>query len=78
MTLREWLDCTNRTPEWVASQLDVGARSVRRWLNGTRVPRPEEMRRIYDLTGGAVDANSWVGIQPPKDPVDRTTRFALA
>lgn len=40
----------------------AGARDatvVRRWETGGAIPRPATMKRLYELTGGLVDPNSF-------------------
>jgi transcriptional regulator with XRE-family HTH domain len=40
----------------------VSTKAVQNWANGVRTPNAEAMRLIYDETAGAVDANSFYGI----------------
>jgi hypothetical protein len=54
---------------------------VRTWVVGTRIPSPANMKLIYRVTRGAVDANSFYGQgleqEPsPKKPVRRNTKEA--
>lgn len=41
---------------------DVGVReaTVSAWVNGTR-PRPDQMERVAEATGGAVPVTAWFG-----------------
>jgi len=42
----------------------VSESGVRKWMYGERVPRPDQMRKIADLTGGLVEPNDFVlGVQ---------------
>ncbi|SFV33250.1 hypothetical protein SAMN05216456_1933 [Devosia crocina] len=38
----------------------VTASGVRKWLRDERVPRPDQMRRIFEVTGGQVTPNDFV------------------
>jgi transcriptional regulator with XRE-family HTH domain len=38
----------------VASAVGVSPEAVRKWLRGERIPRPAQMRRIVEVTDGAV------------------------
>lgn len=43
----------------------VSESGVRKWMYGERVPRPDQMRKIADLTGGLVEPNDFVlGVEP--------------
>lgn len=46
--------------QFAASLRDVSASGVRKWMRGERVPRPDQQRRIFDLTAGAVTPNDFV------------------
>jgi transcriptional regulator with XRE-family HTH domain len=43
----------------LAAEIGVGAEAVRTWLRGERIPRADQMRRIVEITGGAVTANDF-------------------
>ncbi len=61
MKLAQYLTDKNITPEQFAS--DMGGLSVsgiRKWMYGERVPRPDQMRKIADLTGGLVEPNDFI------------------
>ena len=48
-------------PDEMAAQVgDVSVSGVRKWMYGERVPRPDQMRRIAAVTGGAVMPNDFV------------------
>lgn len=38
----------------LGDRLGVGREAVRKWLRGERIPRPEVMRRIVEVTEGKV------------------------
>jgi hypothetical protein len=39
---------------------DVSVSGLRKWLRDERMPRPEQMRRIFEVTDGAVTPNDFV------------------
>lgn len=39
---------------------DVSESGVRKWMYGERVPRPDQMRRIAEVTDGAVQPNDFI------------------
>lgn len=44
--------------------------AVAKWCSGARVPRPEEMRTIYKITGCQVQPNDFYGLQSDlKSPI---------
>ena len=44
--------------------------AVAKWCSGARVPRPDEMRRIYELTMRQVGPNDFYGLQSDlKSPI---------
>ncbi|GAB6854422.1 hypothetical protein JCM15831A_14460 [Asaia astilbis] len=55
MTLDEWLNDQGISGAAFARQSGIGFRQiVFRYRNGTSFPRPENMRRIIEATGGKV------------------------
>lgn len=60
MTLREYLDATGAKVAQIAADLNVAENTVRRWLNRTRTPSPDQMRAIHTATKGLVTPNDWV------------------
>lgn len=48
-----------QTLEALAGELGASKGMVWKWENGKAIPRPEYMRKIIDLSGGAVSANDW-------------------
>ena len=39
---------------------DVSESGLRKWMYGERVPRPDQMRRIAEVTDGAVQPNDFI------------------
>lgn len=60
MRLKEYLDATGKKTAQFAEDLGVADNTVRRWLNGTRTPSPDQMRAIYRATKGLVQPNDLV------------------
>ncbi|WP_406853517.1 helix-turn-helix domain-containing protein [Alsobacter sp. KACC 23698] len=44
-----------------AAKISVSQASVTRYVQGQRTPRPAHMRRIREVTRGAVTANDFIG-----------------
>ena len=63
--LHEYLKANNITVSAFAASVNTDQRVVYHWLNGEKIPRQEYMQRIYELTGGAVTANDFYGIETP-------------
>ena len=69
MKLHEYLMTYQMSPAEFAKQLGVGSRmTVHRYLRGTRMPSPEIMRRIVDVTGGRVQPNDFYDVDPAAVP----------
>ena len=61
MKLSAYFEMTNTSPAKFAADLgDVSVSGVVKWLRGDRTPRPDDLRRIYELTNGAVQPNDFV------------------
>lgn len=63
MRLAEWLSKPGHNPKALAEQIGTSEASVRRYASGDRIPVSEVMRRIYQVTGGAVTANDFYGLE---------------
>lgn len=61
MKLNQYLTEKNITPEAFGALIGgVSESGVRKWIYGERVPRPEQMRRIAEVTNGSVEPNDFV------------------
>ena len=60
MTLREFMKSNNLTEADMASKIGASIGAIRKWRYGDRVPRGPHMRRITEVTCGAVTANDFV------------------
>ncbi len=68
MKLGIWIKENGLTQEsFVAYSHNRGAgfsrHAVAKWCSGARVPRPEEMRTIYEVTDNQVQPNDFYGLQ---------------
>lgn len=60
MKLAEFMSTNSISPEEMASRIgDVSASGVKKWVYGERVPRPDQMRRIVEVTDNAVMPNDF-------------------
>ena len=58
MKLKEYLKSPQEKARF-AERMSVTRVTVTRWLNGTRYPNPENMRRMKEITAGQVTANDF-------------------
>ena len=54
MKLRPWIEQRGLTVQEFADLVERSEATVIRWLNRTRHPRHDDMRKIYRVTQGAV------------------------
>jgi DNA-binding transcriptional regulator YdaS (Cro superfamily) len=59
MTLAEYLSWKQLKDGPFAALLGVDRSAVARWRTGARVPSKDHMRRIREITGGAVTADDF-------------------
>lgn len=61
MRLSEYLEAHDLTTAKFATKVgNVTSEAVRLWLVGKRIPRPEQMRRIAEVTDGKVTPNDFL------------------
>ena len=60
MKLRPWIFQQGLTVADFANKIGRSETTVNRWITGTREPRFADMRRIHDITMGAVTPNDFV------------------
>ena len=61
MKLAAYMSLHDLTDEEMASQIgEVSVSGLRKWLRDERTPRPDQMRRIDEVTGGAVTPNDFI------------------
>jgi transcriptional regulator with XRE-family HTH domain len=67
MKLAQYLTDKNISPEQFAFDMGgLSASGIRKWIYGERVPRPDQMRKIAELTKGAVKPNDFILEKPVK------------
>jgi len=59
MLLQEYLKEKNLTQCQAAEALGVGQGLISSWINGERLPRPENMKKIKEWTEDAVQPNDF-------------------
>lgn len=59
MQFKEWIKKRGKTQQEVANDLGVAQGLVSSWCNGDRLPRPENMAKIVEYTGGEVQPNDF-------------------
>lgn len=65
MRLEDYMAITGRKVRDLASELGVTPNAVRRWVDRTRTPSPDQMRAIFLATKGAVRPDDFVlGVTP--------------
>lgn len=57
MKLSDWMAGAAKTPNELAVLIGTTGEAVRRYCSGARMPRPEIVRRIHEITGGQVTAH---------------------
>lgn len=70
MKLKAWRQARGLTQKDLADRIEVGAPAVSRYENG-RVPEPDVMSKIWELTGGAVGPADFYGLGASAPPADR-------
>lgn len=59
MKLSKWMELVDRQYKDMATDLKIAYPTLWRYKNGKALPRPDEMRRIYEYTEGAVEPNDF-------------------
>jgi transcriptional regulator with XRE-family HTH domain len=59
MQLKEWIEKNGKTIKEVADALGVSEMNVYRYISGSNIPRPENMQKITEYTGGEVQPNDF-------------------
>lgn len=57
--LTKFREARKQTLEAFATDIGASKGMVWKWENGKAIPRPEYMRKIIDISDGAVSANDW-------------------
>lgn len=67
MRFDDWLIKTNTGNADFGARAKWSTETTRRYRLGLREPDHEAMALIFELTGGAVTPNDWVGVGPRND-----------
>lgn len=70
MKLQQYLDEKQQTVADLARALCVQHTVALRWANGARVPSKENMQKIYEWSGGAVEPNDFYNINETETEKD--------
>ena len=60
MMLREWMEKVDVSILEAAKAFGVSIHTVRKWLNGDRIPRPAHQRKVKKITRGDVTPMDWI------------------
>jgi transcriptional regulator with XRE-family HTH domain len=69
MTLDEYLVYAGVTAGEFAQRLGCSVQTIYKYRRNQRFPNREVQRQIYELTGGKVTPNDWVGVGQLMSPV---------
>jgi len=67
MRFDDWMISTGETNPGFGRKAGWSGETVRRYRAGEREPDQKAMALIFDLTGGEVTPNDWVGVGPRSD-----------
>lgn len=67
MTLTEYMKLYAFSDQQMAGRLDCSEAAIRKWRRGERIPRPDQMRRIFEATDGKVTASDFFA-RPSSEP----------
>ena len=71
MTLSEYMLTSDIDDDAMAALIGgCTAHAVKKWRYRERMPRPEAMRRIFEVTGGRVTANDFMTSPQPAEAAD--------
>lgn len=59
MKLKEFMKKENISIEKAAKDLDFSYEDIRRYIKESVIPRPKNMQKIYDWSGGVVQPNDF-------------------
>lgn len=69
MKLSIWFERTGKSPVELAESIRKSVQAIYKYMDGSRIPRPNEMVAIYRATGGLVEPNDFYDL--PKLPKAR-------
>lgn len=59
MQFSDYLKEKNITQEQASKELEVAQGQISLWVNGERIPRPENMKKITEWSKGSVQPNDF-------------------
>ena len=59
MKLKEWIEKEHKTQQEVADAIGVAQGQVSAWCSGDKMPRPDNVRKIVEITHGEVQPNDF-------------------
>lgn len=59
MTLKEYLVKNGLTSRYIATRMEVTVSAVRKWCQGTRIPRLPAIKKLRKITKGEVSFDDW-------------------
>lgn len=74
MKLIDYLERENKGIPKAASELIIPYITLQRWILGTRLPRPENMKKIIEWSHGAVQPSDFYDISTPTTRVQDESR----
>lgn len=69
MKLRDFMSARDLSEAHLGRLLGIGQATVNRYVRGERIPRPEVMRRIVEVTEGKVGPADFYDLPPAPAPV---------
>lgn len=66
MKLKDWLKKEELIQEKLSEGLEISQAAISYYVNGQKIPRPENMAKIVAYTKGEVTANDFYGIEEKK------------
>jgi transcriptional regulator with XRE-family HTH domain len=60
MKLNEWTSSNNVKPRQLAAMLGLTYAAAHRYINGKRLPEPDVMKRIAEITANSVTPNDFI------------------
>jgi hypothetical protein len=64
MTFDDWMNMTGNSNAGVGERLGKSGETIRRYRIGEREPDKVVMAQLFELSGGLVTPNDWVGVGP--------------
>ena len=59
MTLKDWIEKSNKSQDELAKELGCSQADISRYCTGEVIPRPDRMQKIMEYTNGEVQPNDF-------------------